>query len=227
MKKTLVILFTILSLVSIAQEQTTLDTTRLKKFQLGITFSPDFNFRYLKADANSEWISHIADSMEVPKYGYTAGINFNYRLTNKTTLGTGVIFMDNGEKTKSNIELQATNYTNHYYFISVPLRLDYTMISSKIDFYSTVGITGNFFLNHKTSMLVDGKKDPIQFNTKNDLQKFTLGGLAGLGMKANLSTNWLFKMEVLYRQSIQSVSTGPVKKWLYSVGPTIGMYYRF
>ena len=227
MKKTLVILFTFISLVSIAQETTSLDTTRLNKFQLGLTFSPDFNFRYLKADDNTEWISKIADSMEVPKYGYTTGFNFSYVLSNKIKLGTGIIFADHGEKTKSTIELQTLNYTNHYYFLSVPVRLDYTLISKKIDVYATLGVSGNFFINHKTVMFEDGKKDPIQFTNDSDLQKFTIGGLDGIGMSAKLSTNWLFKTEVIYRQTIQSVSNGPVKKWLYSVGPNIGLYYSF
>ncbi len=227
MKKTLVILFTFISLVSIAQEPTTLDTNKLKKIQLGLTFSPDFNFRYLKADANSEWISKIADSLEVPKFGYTTGLNFSYMLSTKIKLGTGLIFADNGEKTKSTIELQTINYKNHFYFLSVPVRLDYTFISKKVDVYATLGVSGNFFINHKTVMFEDGKKDPIQLNNHSDLQKFTFGGLAGMGMSAKLDSKWLFKMEVLYRQSIQSVSNNPVKKWLYSVGPNIGLYYTF
>ena len=226
MKKTLVILFTFITLVTIAQETTLSDTTKLKKFQLGITFSPDYNFRYLKADGNSEWISKIADSMEVPKYGYTTGFNLSYVLSNKIKLGTGIIFVNNGEKTKSTIELQTINYTNHFYFLSVPIRIDYTLISKKIDVYATLGVTGNFFINHKTIMFEDGKKDPIQFNNNSDLQKFTLGGLVGIGMNAKLSTKWLFKTEVLYRQNIQSVSNEPVKKWMYSVGPNLGLFYK-
>lgn len=227
MKSIFSFLITIISISSFAQDSIKIDTNQYKKHQFGITYSPDLNFRFLHADANSLWVKEIADSLEVPKFGYTTGINYTFKISKKTGLSTGVILMDQGEKTKSNIDLQTINYTNHFYFISVPARLDYTFITRKVDVYATLGISGNFFINHKTVMSVEGKKDPIQFNNHSNIEKFVLGGMAGIGMNAKLSKNWLFKTEVLYRQTIQSISNSSVKKWLYSVGPNIGVSYSF
>ncbi len=209
-----------------AQDSIQTDTTKLKKYQIGISYSSDFNFRFLQADANSTWIKNSADSMEVPKFGYTTGLNLGLRLNKKTVLSTGAVFTDNGEKTKNNIELQTVNYINHYYFLSIPVKLDYTIVSKKVDIYTTIGLSGNFFINHKTVMSVDGKKDPVQFNNHSDLSSFNLGGLAGLGMNAKLADKWFFKLEVIYRQSITAVNNTPVKKWLYSVGPNFGLFYN-
>ena len=210
-----------------AQDSIQTDTTKWKKHQIGFTYSPDYNFRFLQADANTTWIKNISDSMEVPKFGYSAGINYALKLGEKTTLNTGVIFSDNGEKTKNNVELQTVNDTNPYYFVSVPIRIDYTVYSKKVAIYTTLGITNNFFINHRIVMYEDGKKEAIEFNNKKDLMAYNIGGIAGFGMNAKLSDNWIFKLEVLYKQSITSVNNDPVKKWLYAVGPNFGLYYSF
>lgn len=208
-----------------AQDSFQTDTTKWKKHHIGISYSPDYNFRFLQAESNASWIKNIADSMEAPKFGFSTSVNYSVKIGKKSTLSTGVLFTDNGEKTKSNINLQTVNYTNHYYFASVPLRLDYTIHSKKVAIYTTLGISGNFFINHKTVMYEDGKKEAIQFNNHTDLAAWNIGGIAGIGMNAKLADNWFFKLEVLYKQSITPVNNDPVKKWLYAVGPNFGLFY--
>jgi opacity protein-like surface antigen len=208
-----------------AQDSIQTDTTKWKKHHVGITYSPEYNFRFLQAESNATWIKNIADSMEAPKFGFSTGVNYSVKIVKKSTLSTGVLFTDNGEKTKSNVNLQTVNYTNHYYFVSVPLRIDYTVYSKKVAVYTTLGITNNFFINHKTVMYEDGKKEAIQFNNHTDLATWNFGGIAGLGMNAKLADNWFFKLEVLYKQSITPVNNDPVKKWLYAVGPNFGLFY--
>ena len=66
-----------------AQDSIQTDTTKWKKHQIGFTYSPDYNFRFLEADANTTWIKNIADSMEVPKFGYSMGINYALKLGEK------------------------------------------------------------------------------------------------------------------------------------------------
>lgn len=227
MKLVYSILICLVSIGLQAQDSIQTDTTKWKKHQIGITYSPDYNFRFLQADANSTWIKNIADSMEVPKFGFSTGINYAFKLGKKLTVSSGVIFIDNGEKTKTNVNIQPINYTNHFYFLSVPLRLDFTFYSEKVAFYSTLGISNNFFLNHKTVMHVNGKKDAIKFNNQSDLSVYNIGGIAGLGMNAKLSENWSFKSEVFYKQSITPVNNDPVKKWLYALGTNFGLFYSF
>lgn len=197
------------------------------KHELGITYAPEYNYRFLQAESNVAWIKNIADSMETPKFGFATGLNYSYKSGDKTSLTTGLLFSDNGEKTKNNINLQTVNYTNHYYFVSIPLRLDYTIYAKKIRIYSTLGISGNFFVNHKTVLFEEGKQEAVQFTNRTDLAAWNIGGIAGLGMNAKLSENWFFKLEVLYKQSITPVNHDPVKKWLYALGPNFGLFYSF
>jgi hypothetical protein len=220
-------LFCMIGIFLQAQDTTLTDTTKWKKNHIGITYSTDYNYRLLEADSKSTWIKDIADSMEAPKYGFSTGINYALKLNKKSSLSTGILFSNYGEKTKSNVNLQTVNYTNHYYFVSIPVRYDYTILSKKIDIYTSIGITGNFFIHQKTSMYVDGKKDPVQFNNRTALATWNIGGVAGLGMHAKLSNNWFFKLEVLYKRSITAVNNDPVKKWFYAVGPNFGLFYSF
>lgn len=223
--KSIYTIFFVFSFCQLFGQDIVIDTMHTSKTHIGLTFSPEYNYRYLSSDDNLSFIKKEYDSLEVPKYGYSIGINGVFDLSKKLSLSTGLIFSDNGEKTKNSILIEPINYTNHYYFLSVPLRLNYLIIDSKVDLYGTIGLAANYFLDHVTSTQLDGVKDLSNFHSK-DLTKFSLGGIAGVGMNAHLSKNWYFKAEVLYRQSITSVST-PLKKWLYSVGPNIGLFYSF
>jgi opacity protein-like surface antigen len=227
MKLLFSILITIISAFMYAQDSIQVDTSSLNKHQLGITYSTDYTFRYLEAEPTATWLKNIADSMEAPTYGFSTGIQYGYKLGKKTSLSTGVLFTDNGEKTKNTVNFEAVNYKNHYYFLSIPLRLDYTLISKKAEIYSIIGLSGNFFINHKTRMDVENKKEAIQFNNRSSLATFNLGGIAGIGMQAKLADNWNFKLEVTYKQSITPVNNDPVRKWLYAIGPNFGLFYSF
>ena len=219
---TISLFFTFCSLF--AQDVTT-DTIFQKKTHIGLTFAPELNYRFVSSDDNLTFIKKSYDTLESPKYGYSIGLNGVFDLTKKLSLTTGLLFSDNGERSKTTLLTQPVNYTNHYYFLSVPAKLNYIIIDSKVDLYGTIGLSCNYFLDHLTTMQVDGEKNLTSFHTK-DLTKFSLGGLAGIGMNAYLSKNWYFKTEILYRQSITSVAS-PIKKWLYSVGPTFGLFYTF
>jgi len=227
MKLLYALLSCFLSFALFAQDSTKIEENKLKKHQIGLTYSPEYTFRYLQADSKSAWVMQIADSMEVPKFGFSTGLNYVYNVNDKLNINTGIFFTDNGEKTKYNVNIQPVNYTNHYYFVSIPVRINYTMYTKKVALYSSIGLTGNVFINHRTVMFEEGKKEAIQFNNSNDLTRWNIGGVAGLGMQAKLSENWFFKLEVLYKQSISAVNNDPVKKWLYAVGPNFGLFYNF
>jgi hypothetical protein len=227
MKQLFSIFIIVISAYIHAQDSIQVDTTSWKKQQLGITYSTDYTFRLLEADTKSMWIKEIADSMEAPKYGFATGIQYSHAISKKTNLTTGAFFTNNGEKTKNNVDLQVVNYTNHYYFVAVPVRLDYVVIAKKVDIYTTFGLIGNFFLEQKTVLRMEDKKDAVQFTNRTSLSSFNLGAIAGVGMQAKLADHWLFKLEALYKRSVTPVNNDPVKKWLYALGTNFGLYYSF
>lgn len=76
-----------------------------RRFFIGVNFSPDYCYRSLSKNidsiSNSKWnyAKNIEDSVEIPKLGYTAGINFGYQIKSWLSIETGLQYSDKGYKT--------------------------------------------------------------------------------------------------------------------------------
>jgi hypothetical protein len=203
------------------------DSIKKNGLQLGITFSPEMCFRYISSDANNHWLVEIQDSMEVPKYGYTLGFNGIIPLSKRGSLATGILFNNSGERTKKEVQISPVNYVNHYYFIQVPLKYNYVLISKKIDVYASLGVLGNFSIGSRMDVNLVDRKDPISYYNVVNLNKFSMGAIGGLGISAPLAKSWDFKAEINYKQSITPISSGSIHKMVYAVGTNFGLYYQF
>ena len=217
------------------------DSTKASKFSIGLTFSPDYCYRNLKADASSQWIADNRNSYEIPKFGYTTGLNFSYRYNKRVSFGIGLLFSDKGEKTK-NIATQwitpsgqpdpilpiKLEYNFHYYYLDIPLQLDFNLISLvRGEFYFSASFSPNIFLSQETksySEYSDGRKEAGTFTTVG-YNAINLSFTAGIGYRARFSDKFFFKLEPKYRYSITSIIDAPIRGYLFSVGLDIGFYY--
>jgi len=50
--------------------------------------------------------------------------------------------------------------------------------------------------------------------------------LAGIGMDYDFKSKIKFRIEPIYRRSINTIINAPIKGYLYSVGLNIGVYYK-
>jgi hypothetical protein len=109
------------------------DTTRLGKKSIGVLFSPDYSFRTLASfnSSSAKWIIAYRDSLEVPNFGYTTGVNFTLSINSSMSLETGFLFSRKGyqSKTYTPVWVLPTNtpdpllpmlpsdfhYTDHFY----------------------------------------------------------------------------------------------------------------
>lgn len=207
------------------------------KKQFGIIYSPEYSFRTLRATTEAKPFSDLRDNIEIPKFGYSTGINFSYQLSSTCSFEVQALFSDKGEKTKKydlkNPVIVASqdkvpyliSFVNHYYYLDVPLKINYYLITKKIKFYLTAGISANAFLYQKTISTIDYKDGSSETSTSvshPDFQKINFGVLAGFGMNYNLTDKYTLKLEPVYKHSITSIVTGPVKSYLYSAGINIG-----
>ncbi len=225
MKNIFLVLF-ILPLMVFGQQE---DTIKFKKFDVGFTYSPEYSYRMIQSDNSSQFLKESYDSLETPKLGYTLGLNGVYSFNSKLALSLGFLFSDKGEKLKTNILDAFSNYKNHYYFIDFPLKLKYTIIDSKIKFYGNLGVSTNLFLQHRIAYTLSGSSfsDIIQGNSK-DISKVNMAFNVGLGIDCPLSSRWFFKAEVGYKQSFTSITANTnLKRYLFSFGPTLGLFYKF
>ena len=204
------------------------DSIKFKKLDLGFTYSPEYSYRMIKASSESQFLAESYDTLEVPKLGYTLGLNGIYTLNKKFALTVGVLFSDKGEKYKKDVFEAFTNYKNHYYYLDIPVKLNYTIIDSKIKFYGTLGVSTNLFLQHRIAYTLSGSSnsDNIRGNST-DISKVNMALNAGLGIDCPLTSRWFFKAEVGYKQSITSMTSNTnLKRYLYNFGPTVGLFYK-
>lgn len=225
MKNIFLVLF-ILPFMLFGQEQ---DSITFKKLDLGFTYSPEYSYRMIKSDNSSQFLKDSYDSLEIPKLGYTLGFNGVYSFNSKLAFSLGLLFSDKGEKFKMNILDAFSNYKNHYYFIELPVKLKYIIIDSKIKFYGTLGISTNLFLQHRIAYKLSGSSSSENIHgNSTDIANMNMALNVGTGIDCPLSTRWFFKAEVGYKQSFTSMTTNTnLKRYLYSFGPTLGLFYRF
>lgn len=213
------------------------ESDKTKKYELGISYSPDYSFRTLKPEAAAKWIAEIRDSLEIPKLGYTAGLNLVSNFHKKFSIATGLLLSDKGERTKkySSKNIVAGNspsditLINRYYYLTIPVKVNYYILTQKIKLYVTAGVSTNIFINQQTIMLLeysDGSTERNKYKVKSEFKTLNFDVVVGVGLDYELTEKFNFKLEPLYKRSIISVINAPIKTYLYSTGINIGIYYK-
>ena len=226
MKKFSVIFVLLFPLVLFCQ---TSDSVKLKKINLGITFSPDYSFRTIKTEASNQWIKDSYDTLEVAKFGYTTGLNLVFKFNKNFSLAIGFLVSDKGEKTKKWLTPipPAINYNSHYYYLDIPIKANYVLINKKMKLYVSAGISTNILESHKIVILDGINETKKTFINNTQLSKINFAMLAGFGIDCPITNKWYFKVEPIYRRSIGPIADAPLKKYLYSLGLNFGFYCQF
>ena len=209
------------------------DTAKHSKFEIGISYSPDFCYRSLKAKDEGKWIADTRDTLEVPKFGYTTGIFINYKFRKNMNVESGIFFSDKGEKTrKQTLENtpsgeQPIKYSliNHYYYLDIPVKFDYYLSTGKLKLYIDAGLSANIFLNQKTTIIETSSntnRKTSSFSNPN-FNRINFAFQFGCGITYPISDKMNIKIEPVYRRSITSVINAPIKSYLYEVGINIGI----
>ena len=213
------------------------DSTKNRKWEIGFSFSPDYSYRTLKSDADNQSLKEMRDTLEIPKFGFTTGINVVYHFNDRIVLETGLLFSDKGEKTKktsfenvpsSQLPIYYT-YKYHYLYLDIPLKVDYYLLTGKLKLFVTAGVSGNIFINQKTTLLQGHDNGDIQKNTTTfnpGFNRFNLAMIAGLGINYKLSSRMNLKVEPVYRRSLTSIANTPIKSYLYSTGLNMGISFK-
>lgn len=150
MKKILFATLILGASVSYGQNKSTSSENEAKGFQLGLNASPDYCFRTMPS------------YFEVPKLGYTFGLNTAYQFNQFFSVETGLHYSNKGTQT-SMLDLvfiqpeplvpNQAKYIYNYHFIDIPLKANFTLGSRKIRFFTSVGLTVNFFMKECICLL--------------------------------------------------------------------------
>ena len=209
------------------------DTLTKSKFELSIWGSPDYSFRTLKANSESKWVADIRDSLEMPKLGYTIGAGVGYLINKKIKIEAGVFFSDKGQRTKQYaLETTTTGqqptmyaYNFHYYYLDIPVKVDYYLMTDKLKVYVMAGVSANVFLVQKTTSVESHANSDVRTNTFShpDFNRLNVAVVAGLGINYPINKKSTLLIEPMYSRSVTSIINAPVKEYLYSVGVNIGV----
>jgi hypothetical protein len=218
------------------------DTTKPGRISIGITISPDYGYRVLNTSKSSTWIEDIRDTTEIPKFGFTAGIDLAFRINKRISLEAGLLYSDKCYQTK-NITLVDLNTsgqpdtlfpaiaksTYHYIYLEIPIKINYYLLTKRAKLYLTGGISLNILLAQKSNLKVefkDGQNETYKSTVTSGFRTINLAALAGVGFSYDVTKRIYFKIEPVFRCSMTPIFHAPIQEYLYSIGLNTGLYYR-
>jgi len=234
------LLFVLLFIVPISLFCQKSDSTNKSKLSIGLTFSPDYCYRTLRSDANSKWIEDYRNAKEVPKFGYTSGINMSVKLNKRFSFETALLYADRGMKTKE-YELLAPGqsdpvipktikYNYHYIYLDVPIKMNFYLLTKKIKLFIETGISPSLLFtqyNVAYNKFSDGHESVKKStNTLYSYPRINLTAIAGIGLNYDLSEKLYFKAEPMFRYSLSTFGSTPIREHLYSAGLNTGIFLK-
>jgi len=236
MKKLLIFLLTFLPLISFCQNY---DAPNANKIAIGLTYSPDYCYRTIKTDTSLQCLANLRNNDEIPKYGYTTGLNLALNFNKRFALELGLLFSDKGEKTKKynlignqpdpDLPTKIT-FISHLLYLDIPIKVNYFILTRRTKLFVLAGVSPSVFLTQKTTSIAEYSDGSTKTNTSSGasgFSKINLTFIAGFGVSYDLTKTITLKIEPTYRRSITPISNALVKEYLYSMGLNTGFFFNF
>lgn len=223
MIKVISFLILFIALPLVAQQN---DTLKYNNFKLGLSVAPSFSSRYLKAESDANITADYFDSIEMPHVGYSIGFNFGYQVSDKFSVNSGLLFSNRAQGSKSASLETISNYTNNLYYLDLPLKFNYYFLSKKSKIYLTGGANFSYFMSNKISYRKENNTDKFSAMGE-DLNSFNIAGVIGIGIDMPIYKRWAFNFELNYQHAFTPLLNTPIKRYLFSINPTVVLFYKF
>lgn len=222
------------------------------KVQLGVNFSSDVCSRtlYQNGGSSSNGLINFRNEMEIPKFGYTTGLNFVYNLNKTIGFETGLQFSDKGYQTKTidlpyaggstagvtspgSIGTKAptkAKYIYSDYYLEVPIKANFSFGKRKVQFIASAGIAVNFFIAETETTFytyIDGSTKRIDNSSYFSYKIINFSPMVSLGIDWKITPKINLKAEPTVRCGIFKISDTPITVYLWSCGLNVGSYYSF
>ncbi|MCF8302195.1 MAG: PorT family protein [Bacteroidales bacterium] len=215
-----------------------------RELKFSAYFSPDYTYRILEGDGEiPKSLIPMLDSLESPRFGYTAGIGLEIPINPKFALTTGIALSDKGEKYKQSSfvimepdslleDLHRVEIIHHYYFIEIPANIQYNLLTgNKLSLYVKGGLSFNFFVNHNQSITYfykDGSEEEFSNDPDNKgFSTLSFGAIAAIGVRYQLTPQFELMAEPIFKHHFTSISETDLKQYPYSIGVNVGVAYEF
>ncbi len=223
MIKVISILIVLISLPVFGQQN---DTLKFNNLKLGLSISPSFSSRYLKAESEAKSNADYFDSIEMPSLGYSLGLNFGFQFSKRFSINSGLFFANRAQSSKSSSLKSISNFTNNIYYLDLPLKFNYYLMSKKSKLYLTGGANFSYFLASNVSYRKEGNTELFSAKVDN-LNAMNIAGIIGVGIDVPIYKRWALNFEVNYQHAFTPLLETPIERYLYSFNPTISLFYRF
>jgi hypothetical protein len=218
-----------------------------KKFSFGVNFSPDYSYRSLHSNnPDHDFAVNQLNDWEVPAFGFTTGLSVLYLANEKFEFESGIQFSDktynfdvnkddfvtpdNGLYQPDDPAIPERAVTkNHFYYLGVPIKLNYYFLQKQIRMYVSAGVSADFFLDDKSKSFMkfsDGSEIRETFENDYEYKKISMTGLAGIGAETKFSQRFGIRVEPVFRYSFTPLLDGLMKMNLYSAGLNLVLFYQ-
>jgi len=231
-KKALIVILIFLSVISYAQEG---ELKSKKPIFLGFSFSPDYCYRSLRYNSTDEDFANYRNEIEIPKFGFTTGINAIFILNKSIAMEIGINLSDKGQQIeKIEISQEDTNHLIpdqihniwHYYYIDIPIKLNYFIIKGNLKIFVSPGISCNIFLTQKRVKSEFNPDNKYIYFTTEGFNKLNIAVIFGAGLDYSITKKLNLRFEPIFRYSLTPLDDFEIKRYQYSVGANFGLYYK-
>lgn len=212
-----------------------------KKFQIGINYSPDYNYRRLtlnKENHDSKIDKEIRNKYETAKYGYTTGILISLAIHSKLAFTTGLQYSNKGYQIKkssvaNDLIVQAfksTHFNYSYYYIDIPLSMSYVIGKKKLQYIISTGLTANLFINDKKfqNNNFSSNYTYIQLFIPNyDSNKLNLSSTLSCGFNYRIRSKIDIRIEPTFRYQLFNTRNTDLSAHLWNFGMNTAILYSF
>lgn len=227
-----------------------------KKLLLGINFSPDISYRTLRNNDGNTMTSEVIDALnkvEIPKIGYTFGLNTCYNFNKHIGIETGLQFSNKGYANKKSVlgsttgnnidptkgfvtpTLDSGNLPNklkiiyNHLYLDIPIRVNISFGENRVRFISGIGLTTNIFLlaTQTNKSEYDNGKTKRRTSRQHSQYKFLNVSptiSAGIEYWINLEIN--LRIEPILRFGVLKISETPIAGYLWNTGLNLSFFYR-
>ena len=224
------------------------------KMSFGLNFTPGFSYRQLSVDTTVKYMQsyeYAREFLETSKMTFQLGLDFRYAISRFFSIRIGINYADSGYKIDSwtwydancivNTGFVAINY--HIRYLGIPCVIQFNSKYKKVQFYSAIGLSGDYLLQNSIAakvdyddylnwenekIIIDRSEEPICWYPPIwELRKsrFNLSGIFELGIKINLSNQISFSLAPKLNYSFYSIYNKPIIENIYGMGLNLGFIY--
>lgn len=215
------------------------ESSDFKRIQIGLSFSPDVNYRTLVAEDNAQWIKELRDEDELPMFGFTTGLNVAYNFTRMFGIETGIQYSLKGFEEKwedgfNPIQIIDPNIParmkaiNSFHYLDIPIKGNITVGKGKLRFIGSIGLVVNVYLASSWTGISEsqsGERSRSVTKEPYDYQAVNISPMVSAGIDWKLNDRMSLQAKPTFRYGVLSIIDAPIKGFLWSGGIDLAWYF--